>query len=112
MHSEAPERPLWFLIGADNLLLLPTWREHHRILELARVATFPRLGATISADALTTLDLTPAERQGLLRDALQIEPDSVSASSIRQRLAAGQRDLPDLLPTVEAYILAHKLYES
>ena len=57
-------------------------------------------------------DLTPAERQGLLRDALQIEPDSVSASSIRQALAAGDRNLTGLLPSVEDYILAHKLYQT
>ena len=112
LRNEAPDRPLWFLIGADNLLLLPTWREHHRILELARVATFPRLGTTISADALAKLDLSPEEQRQLLDHALQLEPDSVSASSIRQALAAGDRNLTGLLPSVEDYILAHKLYQT
>ena len=112
LRNEAPDRPLWFLIGADNLLLLPTWREHHRILELARVATFPRLGTTISADALAKLDLSPEEQRLLLDHALKLEPDSVSASSIRQALAAGHRNLAGLLPSVESYILAHKLYQT
>ena len=112
MRQQAPARELWFLIGADNLPLLPTWRQHHRILELARIATFPRLGTPISPATLDALDLTAAERRSLLRHSLQIEPDAISASSIRRRLAAGERDLPELLPPVEAYILAQQLYET
>lgn len=107
---ERAGRPLWFLIGADNLPLLPTWHRHHRILELARVATFPRLGSPIDEAGLAGLDLTAAERTALLAARLELPADAVSASDVRARLAAGERALPQLDPAVEAYALAHHLY--
>jgi nicotinate-nucleotide adenylyltransferase len=47
LRAEAPDRALYFLIGSDNLPLLPTWKDHHRVLELCTVATFPRQGHPI-----------------------------------------------------------------
>lgn len=105
-----PGRPLWFVIGADNLTLLPTWHRHHRLLELARIATFPRLGAAVEAADLAALDLTAAEREQLLAHRLQMTADAVAAADLRRRLRAGERDLPELLPSVEARIRSAHLY--
>lgn len=110
LKAGQPGRPLWFLIGADNLPLLPTWREHHRILALAHVATVPRRGAPVAAEALAALDLTAAERGALLANVLAVEADAVSASELRRQLAAGARGLAALHPAVEEYVLAHHLY--
>src|SRR5690606_36582180 len=73
---QAPGRPLCFLIGADSLPLLPRWHPHHRILELARVATFPRLGSPIDEAGLAGLDLTAAERTALLAARLDLPADA------------------------------------
>lgn len=110
LHREAPTRELWFVIGSDNLPLLPTWRDHHRILQLAKVATFPRLSAPIDGAQLGGLDLSAEERRHLLAHVLQLDADAVAAQDLRRRLAAGERDLPELDPRVEAYVRDHRLY--
>lgn len=108
--AEQPGRPLWFLIGADNLALLPTWRDPHRILQLARIATFPRQGHPVDAALLAGLELTTAEQQALLAGSIAMPTDDVSASGLRERLRQGERGLPELVPAVEAHVLAHHLY--
>lgn len=107
---EQPGRPLWFLIGADNLPLLPTWREHHELLRLAHVATFPRAGHRATAADLDGLDLTPEERRALLAHVLPLPADAVAAATVRSRLGRGDRDLPELTAPVLDYVLAHHLY--
>ena len=110
LRREQPGRQRWFVLGADNLPLLPSWKDHHRILELARIATFPRLGFAIDASSLEGLDLTTAERANLLAGRLQLEPDAISASDLRARLSRGESSIPELDPRVEGYIRAHGLY--
>lgn len=109
-RAEAPDRPLYFLIGSDNLPLLPTWKDHHRILSLCTVATFPRQGHPIGPAILKGLDLTPREREVLLSHVLAIEPDDVSATDLRARLARGERHLPELVPAVEDFAVRAHLY--
>ncbi|HEB52402.1 MAG TPA: nicotinate (nicotinamide) nucleotide adenylyltransferase [bacterium] len=110
LHAEAPETKLWFLIGSDNLPLLPTWHEHHRLLALATVVTWPRRGHPIEPAALATLDLSDAERRSLLANVLDLPADDVAASDLRQRWRRGERDLPELPPGVAAYLEARALY--
>jgi nicotinic acid mononucleotide adenylyltransferase len=42
--------------------------------------------------------------------ALVLEPDAISATAIRQRLRQGERNLPELMPEVEAYAVRNRLY--
>ncbi|MCB9877178.1 MAG: nicotinate (nicotinamide) nucleotide adenylyltransferase [Planctomycetes bacterium] len=102
--------PLFFLIGSDNLPLLPTWHEHHRLLQLASVVTWPRRGHAIDAATLRGLDLRDDERDELLRHVLDVDADEVAASDLRQRLRAGGRPLPELSPAVLDYIERRGLY--
>lgn len=110
LHDEAPARPLFFLLGADNVPLLPSWHEHHRILQLATVVTFPRRGCRLDAAQLAGLDLTDAERQRLLAHVLPFDADDVAASTVRAALARGAVAVPDLDPEVLRYIVAQHLY--
>ncbi len=110
LYAEDPSRELWFVIGADNLPLLPSWREHHRILQLARIATFPRLHCRIERRELERLDLSADERERLLERVLVLEPDAVAAQDVRARLRSGECNLPELDVAVESYVRTHHLY--
>ena len=108
--DENPGVPVFFLIGSDNLPLLPTWHEHHRLLELATVVTFPRAGYVVAAADLEGLDLTAAERESLLANRLEMPADDVSATDLRARWQRGERNLAELPDAVAAYMEAHGLF--
>lgn len=110
LHLEHPDRPLYFLIGSDNLSLLPTWRDHHRILAQATIVTYPRAGHPVGPEALAGLDLDDAERAALLAHRLPLPADAVSSTAIRAALARGE-DCPDVAPAVAAYAVRHRLYQ-
>lgn len=110
LAAERPGARLFFLIGSDNLPLLPSWHAHHRLLELATVVTWPRAGHQISTQQLEDLDLTPDERAALLRHALDLPADGVAASDLRARLRAGVSRPSDLQAEVADYIQRHGLY--
>ena len=103
-QAERPEDELFFLIGGDSLVDLPTWREPERIVRLATLVVVNRPGSD------------PAPPEGLVGPeakpplSVTIPPIGVSSSDLRRRLAEG-RSVRYMLPSsVEAYIRAHKLY--
>ena len=110
LRQEHPGKELFFLIGSDNLPLLPTWHQHHRMLELATVVTWPRQGYPIDPSQLRGLDLSEREQAALLAHALRLPADDVSATELRAALRAGD-GRPAALPTAVAdYAAAHGLY--
>ncbi len=94
---EAPDTPLYFLIGSDNLPLLDTWREPDAIRSLCSIVTYPRLHHPV--------DQTQVEQ------VLTVEPDNVSATSIRAALRAGEEPA-SLDPRVLAEIRTRGLYQT
>lgn len=110
LAAEAPGRPLYFLIGSDNLAQLPAWHDPHRLLRLCTVVTWPRLGFPADDATLAALPLSPAERAALRAHLLAMPADATAASDLRARWRAGERDLPELAPAVRDYIAAHSLY--
>lgn len=110
MANEAPDIPLFFLIGSDNLPLLPTWHDHHRLLALATVVTFPRAGFVVETRDLDGLDLSQEERDALLENRLEMPAEDVSATDIRARWRNGERALPELPAAVADYMEANDLY--
>lgn len=110
LAAERPGARLFFLIGSDNLPLLPSWHAHHRLMELATVVTWPRSDHEVSERLLQGLDLSERERGDLLQHALDLAADDVAASDLRQRLRAGETRPLELLPEVAAYVQRHGLY--
>ena len=88
IRAEPGTRP-FYLIGSDNLPLLPTWRRHHDLLKKARLTIFPRDSFPIEAATLEGLDLHPSEREELLSNILRVAPDNISATAIRSCLRDG-----------------------
>lgn len=110
LRDQHPGTRLFFLIGSDNLPLLPTWHAHHRLLELATVATWPRAGYPVDAAHLEGLDLDSRERASLLANVLELPADDLAASDLRERLRRGEARPVELHPAVADYVERNGLY--
>lgn len=114
------DKPLVFIIGADQLAALDTWREWKKLFELAHFAVAERPGYAIASEQLPAavaeelahrarVPLEGHAAGGLFRFAMPAM--DISASAIRATLAQG-RDASILLPQgILDYIRQHHLYE-
>ena len=110
LAAEHPGRRLFFLIGSDNLPLLPTWRDARGILARCTVVTWPRQNHPVDDRTIDALPFPAAERATLRANVLAMPADAIAATDLRARLARGDTDLPELDEAVRAYIAAHRLY--
>lgn len=121
------EARLYFLIGLDAFLELPTWRDPETLLTLCSFVVLSRPG--LSFQTLSAMPLTPRLSQASLADldsgrtarlevsigsqsltCLRLTPSDVSASDIRAKLAQGVPTGNLLPPAVESYILQYHIY--
>ncbi|MBA7484299.1 Nicotinate-nucleotide adenylyltransferase [subsurface metagenome] len=101
------EDRLFFILGWDNLMQLPQWREPSRLVQMCSLVAVPRVGYP-SPDLNTLEAAIPGLSQGvILLNTPQIE---ISSSEIRNRVARGL-SIHHLVPEpVERYIREHNLY--
>ena len=118
-----PDASIAFLIGADQLQQLHTWKEWRQLFDYAHLCAASRPGFALNAgqvDAETVREFarraaTPGQLRatphGLTYLAENLAVD-ISATAIRAALARGE--LPDSLipPAVLDYIKSHHLYET
>jgi len=123
-----PEVELFFIIGLDAFLDLPTWKQAPEVLRSCHFVVLGRPGATfvslrrmsllppIDRLSLVALDTQRAFQvdvplpAGMRLILLAIPPCHASASDIRSRIHHGL-DLVNLLPaSVESYIMQQHLY--
>ena len=106
LRAEHGDRPLVLLLGADAFAGLPGWHEWRRLFELAHLGVLSRPGeqAPLPEALQRELDGRRVEGAAALRRApaggvigLAVTPLEISATRIRQLLAAG-RDPRYLLP--------------
>ena len=120
-HELGAEKPLVFIIGADQLLALDTWRDWRRLFDSAHFAVAERpgyvldrsrlsdeLAAELAARMSVSIDGQPAGR--ILRFAMP--PHDLSASSIRAALARDETPENALPGPVIDYIRTHHLYRN
>lgn len=106
LREERPDDELFFLIGADSLADLPTWRRPERIAELATIVVVNRPG--IDPSVLVELpDYGPAARPILRVD---IPPVGIASTDLRLRVAEGRSIRYQVSRGVEAYIAQERLY--
>lgn len=98
---------LFFILGWDNLMQLPQWREPSRLVQMCSLVAVPRVGYP-SPDLNTLEAAIPGLSQSvILLHTPQIE---ISSSEIRSRVAR-ELSIHHLVPEpVEKYIREHNLY--
>lgn len=107
LRQELPDTTFVYLIGADTLAQMHTWRNIEKVITLCEFLVCMRPGES-EAQAL---DLAESWRsRGAKVSFLEAAALPVSSTLIRERLAAGG-DVTDLLPlAVEQYIRQNHLY--
>lgn len=114
-----PRLPLVFIIGADQLVALDSWRDWRHLFDAANFAVAERpgypversrmseeLAAELAAREATEAGLRPAG--SVLR--FKLTPHPISSSGIRAALATGHPPVDALPAAVLEYIRSHHLY--
>lgn len=112
--AEDAARELFFLIGADSLDDLPTWREPQRIAELATIVAVNRGGPnSVRCPPLPSLDAVDAKLGGQVASRIQsatMPGIDLSSTDIRRRVREG-KSIRYMTPrAVEVYVQEHGLY--
>lgn len=102
LRARGIEEPL-LLIGADELVAFPTWKEPEAVLELARLGVATRPGVDVDTLETARAGLSRPERVELF----EIEPVPVSSTEIRRRVAAGE-SIEGLVPPAVAEEIARR----
>lgn len=117
LKAEDPTRELFFLMGADSLRDLPQWREPVRLCELATPVVVYRAGGNADSpnESLDWSGLGQVIRADRLaeirRHQVTMPRIDLSASDLRQRVAAGQSIRYRTPRAVEMYIQTTGLYQ-
>jgi nicotinate-nucleotide adenylyltransferase len=105
IHRDRPDDELFFLIGADSLVDLPSWRRPERVAELSTLVVVNRPGS----EWPPLPDLGPAARP-IVRVA--VPPIGIASHDLRRRVAEGRSIRYQVPRGVEAYIQAQNLYRT
>ena len=108
LRAADPTRALYFLIGADSLADMPSWRDPERIMQLATVVAVNR-GDRPLPDSTALMGQKGPQPASPIRFVTMPGVD-FSSSEIRQRVRAGRSIRYMTPPAVEIYIREHSLY--
>ncbi len=108
VRRDHPDDELFFLIGADSLKDLPSWREPGRIAQLATIVVVNRPGIE-EVDGSNLPDFGPGS---LPLRSITIPPVGIASSDLRRRLREGRSIRYMVSRGVEAYIDAQGLYRA
>ncbi len=101
LKAENPGLEFTLLIGSDNWVKFPRWKDNERLAKEFKILVYPRLGEDVRINSLH------AENVRLV-DAPVVE---VSSTFIRESIREG-KDIRAFLPNrVYDYILSNKLYK-
>ena len=115
-----PSQPLVWLLGADAFRDLRSWREWRELFALAHFVVAVRPGHALNALDVVLADATAphwifdvedlrSTPAGMLWR-LDLPPQHEAASSVRERIAAGEEWQDDVPAAVAAYIRTQRLY--
>lgn len=109
--SERPDDTFFFVIGADTVGELPTWKDAETLLTEISFVPVNRPGHDISAGLATVArDLGQNHATGLAERTVTMPPAAISSTQIRRQILAGE-PWEDLVPAgVATIIRAEGLY--
>ena len=111
MAIREPDASLHFIIGADSLRDLHTWKSVYELLSLCRVVVIARPGHEAGLREEGAIGLKAPWPERLLASMKTGHMIGISSSEIRARVAGG-RSIRYLVPdSVDAYIRRHGLYQ-
>ncbi|MBN2491767.1 MAG: nicotinate-nucleotide adenylyltransferase [Planctomycetes bacterium] len=111
-EERGPRTELFFLIGADTLPELKTWRRAPELFGLAHFATAVRPGCLLSRLEELRDALPPEAIADLEAHCIPTTPIGVSSTTIRANILQG-RSIRHMVPReVETYIRARGLYRA
>ena len=94
-----------FIVGADRLLKLDTWKEPHELLRSVPFVIAPRSGVS-----LDVFDVSPFREAMIVP--LEMDDVDLSSSALRERIHRGESIREWVPRQVAEYIEEHKLYRS
>jgi nicotinate-nucleotide adenylyltransferase len=106
IRETLPEAELFFVLGADALVLLPRWHQIEHLITLCHFAVLRRPGVTLAVDELMEILPTLRDRVSIIDGPLL----TISATEVRQRVRTKQPVRYHLPHTVWQYIEQHGLY--
>jgi nicotinate-nucleotide adenylyltransferase len=111
LKEQNPAAELFFIMGADTVPELLTWKNPGRILELAAPVVVPRGGfSAVDVDKLRGI-LSDRQLAALRKSYLPVEPVDISSTAIREMAARGE-DFDHFVPdAVARYIRQKSLYK-
>jgi nicotinate-nucleotide adenylyltransferase len=101
---------VFFILGADSLRDLPTWKDHLSLVKLCRVVPYVRDGFDARDWAAMGKVFPASVVAGFRKRWIDGPAVGVSSSAIRERLAGGGPIRFLVPPAVEGYIRRHRLY--
>jgi nicotinate-nucleotide adenylyltransferase len=112
--AEDPARELFFLMGADSLRELATWKEPERLFELAVIVAVGRRDAQLGEVACDEAGYDALGSKWTLGRGAWVDMPCIelSSSDIRRRVSAGESIRYRTLRAVEKYIESHGLYRT
>jgi len=108
LRARWPGASLWYIVGADTLLELHTWREIDAVLALCSfvVCTRPGWQEEAVGDCASRL-----RERGAVIHLLNMPGIDISSTVIRRSLEEGERTSEGLVPpAVWGYLREHRLY--
>ncbi len=106
LRRENPGAGLYLLIGEDQARSLKTWERWEEIVQIAIICVAARADSA-GAEGIFSAQYQP----GFPVQRLDMPPVPVSATEIRQRIAAHQDVTPLVFDSVARYIALHHLYQ-
>ena len=106
LHENNPGTEWFYLVGADTLEVLDTWRNFHEVARLCTFAVNGRADEDVNLARMEELQ----EKYGAKFIVMPFNGPDISSTGIRKRVTRGE-NIEDLVPTsVCNYIKDHGLY--